>query len=74
MMLAHLPGLYLEIFSGWGVCVCVCVCVCEARASLPPSLSLYGCTVYVFVLMVHSNYPIRLLNSQCYISYSPATK
>ena len=56
-----------------GVCVCV-VCVCECvkleQVYLPLSLS----RMDVFLLMVHSNYPIRLLNSQCYISYSPATK
>ncbi len=65
MMLAHLPGLYLEIISGWGVCVCVKL----EQVYLPLSLCMD-----VFVLMVHSNYPIRMLNSQCYISYSPATK
>ncbi len=58
MMLAHLQGLYLEIFLG-GVCVCVKL----EQVYLPLSLCMD-----VFVLMVHSNYPIRLLNSQCYTS------
>ena len=45
----HCSRAYSEKMNGVYVCVCVCVCVCVF--------------VFVFGTMVHSNHPIRLLNS-----------